>query len=134
MFQSGCVIAGQRDSISSFVKRALKRIASTPKSKKVRVSFGRASGQSSSREKEEVNYEVAQVMDELESQRRDRQMAMNLVEKTNGSMQIHGMSENELIEYAKVLSVQDSHSAVCDTDQSQIDLALTLSISLKQDQ
>jgi hypothetical protein len=131
LFKSGCVLAGQRDSITSFVRRPPKKMVSAAKSRKIRVSFGRSSGQTSNCEKEDVHYEVAQALADLEEERLKRQNAMLRVEKSNGNMQHHGMSENELIEYAKVLSVEDPQSLPPSnsTDQESLDLAIALSLS-----
>jgi WD40 repeat protein len=134
LFKSGCVIAGRRDSITSFARRPPKKPVSAAKSKKIRVSFGRSSGQTSNRDKEDVHYEISQVLEELEEERIKRHHALGRVEKSNGTMHHHGMSENELIEYAKVLSVADPHSIPLSnaTDQENLDLAIVLSLSLSE--
>jgi hypothetical protein len=107
------------------------------KSKKVRVSFGRSSRQSSLREKEEVNYEVAEVLDALEIERSNRELALHRLEKSNGCMQNHGMSENELVEYVKVLSAGESRNNLSSPtleEQENLNLALMLSLSLLEQQ
>ena len=102
---------------------------------KVPLSYSKAlQSPSNSHSRKEVQDDIAETLRSLESRRKSLAKEKQLVKAANGSLEAHDMSEQELLEYAKVLSVHEhSTTAAADfgdmTEAEEIELALALSLS-----
>ena len=116
----------------------------TPKKSTARVpvSFSRGSAPTTSQDRSEIIYQVSQTMSEVSQRRNSLEQERKRVELVNGNVNYHDMSEQELLEYAKVLSVHESvTSPLADhgtpsidmtglSEQEALDLALAMSLSM----
>jgi hypothetical protein len=77
-------------------------------------------------------------MQEIEKERKGRQLEKNRVESINGNSKVHGMADEDLVAYAMLLSMEGSsdlniqNNQWSASEQESLDLALALSLSEQQ--
>jgi hypothetical protein len=99
------------------------------------ISYSKAiQSSSSSHSRQDVEHDILETLESVDTKRKILKNERKLVISANGDLKTHNMSEQELVEYAKVLSLDESELVpVPDygnlTDAEALELALALSLS-----
>jgi hypothetical protein len=136
-YSNGVLVSIQGNTVHSWTKKSHKAIPVTPNSrqKKVSIQYLKSSGGS---QRSEFRTEVNMAMQEIEKERKGRQLEKNRVESINGNSKVHGMADEDLVAYAMLLSMEGSsdlniqNNQWSASEQESLDLALALSLSEQQ--
>jgi WD40 repeat protein len=106
----------------------LQRTPPSAQKRRKKISIGGAKGYSK-REIFGFQDEVNKAMDEIELENAERVRKMDLVESVNGKVRAHGMSDQDLLEYAILVSMENESVGEEMSEQEMIDMALAMSLS-----
>jgi hypothetical protein len=134
IFHGPFLAISHSEKLSTWTKRPQKARATKTPSVKVPISFGRSAGSSlNGSSKNDLRDDVAMAMTDVSNQRKSLNQSKKRVERLNGKVQDHNMSEQELAEYVQFLSMQsslDQANAFNGLSEAEaIELAMTLSMS-----
>jgi WD40 repeat protein len=128
-YQKGILATIQGETIHTWSKKP-SRPVNTPKQKQKKVNVQHLRGAVGSNRAEFLS-EVQMALSDLEDARYEQRRDKSQRDLFNGSPTVHGMSEEDLVSYAMLLSMDNDALPQEDslTEQERLDLALALSLS-----